>query len=102
MQVLGRRAAMMENKQAYILTLKLVSVCTQKALIQVLLFLRLTWVCCLLLLVVMDNLILIGHLHILIFHIITATQQEKEDTADTFKYSGAETGAENDTKWRAD
>lgn len=38
---------------------------------------ELTRICSLLLLVVMDYLILVGHLHILILHVITATQQEK-------------------------
>lgn len=34
----------------------------------------LTWICCLLLLVVMNYLILVGHLHVLILHVITAAQ----------------------------
>lgn len=66
-----------------------------------------TWICCLLLLVVVDDLILIGHLHILVLNVVTAKQQGRENTVLSLynlvrHMQHWSRGAAEDTKWRTE
>lgn len=45
----------------------------------------LTWICRLLLLIVANNLVLVDHLHVLVFYTITVRGQREENTTDAFR-----------------